>query len=408
MEIKKKLFNEAISNIKDLNPSLKEKEIAPSLLTWKEYYKIINFNDKFHESTAYNYTYDKTRIFKCEDSCKTIKTVKISNLILKYILIKVHLEYAKFDGDKYIGLMTDEEVIASGISPYRYNIVCTHNDIEVGSATDEWGCTLIYVVKEFRNLGIGEQLIKFYRNIYPYKPSGGLTESGYTQLQKYYNWMVKNTLANGIYSQMVKNGELTKDRVKEILSSVNKKFLFSKEKTNKLKDLIKDSDENPIYIIEDNNIIIFDSRIKDIYKEDTDNIKNLYLKDYFYCYIHITDFNGFPQVYNLYGNEKYIKQGIEILASIQGELGNYYFRNFDQSTVNILNNIWNDNNKYIKKTFKDKGYIANIPLNVITPKKDIKNIINEINRYTKAWFKKYDSYGELYDSINEIAYSFVD
>lgn len=403
-------LNEVLSDIKTLHPNIKKNEIPPILLTWGEYYKIVNDNDKSHPDSAYNYNYDKDSIFECKDAeCKVIKNKTVGNLQLKFILHKRKAEYAKWDGENYLGIYSDEELINIGKTPYIYSIYCTHNNVVVGSAMDEWGCVLISVVKEFRNLGIGEELIKMYRKIYPYKPSGGLTSSGYSQLRKYYNHMVKEAISNGVYSDLIKRGELDKSRYYEIVNSVSNSK-FSDVKTNKLKDVYGGNKE-PIYIIEDNYVLIFDSKLKDINDDTLSELDDVFLEGLIYCYIYIIEFNGYPQVLHCYGDDKYVKEGIEILATLNndyGGLGNYYFRNFTGDNKKILENIWNDSNKYTKKTINDAGYIIDVPLVLIKPKKTINNVIKTLQNISKIWFKKNDKYDELYNKINEFAYGLVE
>lgn len=399
-------ISEATSDMKTLYPNVKKNETVPALLTWNEYYNILNEYDKSHPSSAYNNSYDETKKFICRDECKIIKNMKVGNLLLKFYEIKRDVKYAKFDGEKYVGVFSDDEVIKMGHKPYQYEYTCTHNEVVVGEAQDELGCILVSVVKEYRRLGIGEQLMKLYLNKYPYKPSGGVTASGYNELKRYYNWMVSNTLANGVYSEMVRRGELTMDRVKEILKSANLKDKFSYEKKNPLKDIYKSDEEKPIYIINDNSVVIFDADILNLYKNDYDEIPDTFIKKYIYCYIHLTDYNGYLQVYDLYGDEKYIHQGLYILLNVnkeQGGIGDYYFRNFDTETKKILQNFWNSD-LVTKKIFKKKGYIDSVPLTVISSRSNIMSLVNSLNSKSKKWFKENDKHDELYNYIIELAY----
>ena len=225
-------LKEAIGSLEDLHPNLnsKKNEIPPVLLTWDEYFNKINQNSKSHDSSAYQYNYDNKNKFVCgKDSvCKMIRHSRVGNIELRYILEKRPVQYAKFVDDKYVGVYDDNELKEMGKESFEYSIIVINDrDIVVGAAQDEWGCVLIYVVKEFKELGIGEELVKLYREIYPYKPSGGFTSAGYAQFKKYYNWMVGRALRNGLYSDLVKRGEISIERVKEILGSRDKNVQFS-------------------------------------------------------------------------------------------------------------------------------------------------------------------------------------
>ena len=203
---------------------------------------------------------------------------------------------------------------------------------------------------------------------------------------------------------MFQSREITTKRVMEILKSVDKTYTFSEPK-NILKDTYKGNNE-PIYLIEGNSIIIFDSILKELNNDSLDNIPDYFLKNYIHCYIHIVDFNGFPQLWDVYGVDKYIAQGIEIMAFEQGKIGDYYFRNFDSDIKDTLNKIWSDKRKYDIEIKKDKGYISSVPLNVIKPKRDLSSLINLLKKQTNTWFKKYDKHDELYNKIVELAYGF--
>ena len=273
---------------------------------------------------------------------------------------------------------------------------------------DEWGCVLIVVVKEFRGFGIGERLVKYYRGKYPIKSSGGLSDNGYIQLRKYYNWMVRQTLSNGVYSDMVKNGEIDISRVREIISSVNKNYKFSKDKIRDEPTYLVPEKESPIYIIENNLIIIFDENIKKFKDIELNSVSDRVLRKHIYCYIYVNNYNGFSQVYDIYGDNKYLGQGIAIMSQLNNEgLGDYYFRNFNSDIVSKLNKIWNSD-FFNKKVIKDKGYISSVPLSVISLKKDISPLIYNLKNNSKIWFKNNDKYDELYNFIIETAYGYAE
>lgn len=201
---------EATATIKDIFPNLKDKEIPPILLTFNEYYEKINGTSKSHPSDAYTWKYDKEYKFKCpsDSQCKIIKQKKVGKLDLVFYEIKTKNQFAKWDGDKYLGVYSDDEMTERGMPMYSYDYSCVLDGVVVGNAQDEWGCVLITVADEFSGLGIGEELVKMYREKYLYKPSGGFTPSGYRQFRKYYNHLVSTALRNGIYSEMVRKGEI--------------------------------------------------------------------------------------------------------------------------------------------------------------------------------------------------------
>lgn len=405
----KQPINEATNTIDDFyHKSYLKDNLPPALLTWDEYFDKINGEHKSHPDSAYNRNVDFTiQVNPEEKGYKLVKNQQVGKLLLKYYTKKTLNEYVKRNenGD-YIGVYSEQEMIERGLSPYDVMFLCLHDNYIVGEAKDEWGCTLIQVGKEYRNLGIGETLIKLYREIYPNKTSGGFTYGGYQQFKKYYNWQVNRFLASGIYSEMVKNKEISLDRVKAIVGSRGTEK-FSTEKTNKLKDVYGGNNE-PIYWISDSTVLIFDSSLKNI--NDLHDINDVFLKKLIYCYLHIVDFNGYPQVYACYGDEKYIQQAVALMSSQtnqDGGLGDYYFRNFDNNIKTILNKIWDNTKVYDVITLKDKGYIKDVPLRLIKNKNNLSGMINALKSKTKSFFKSFDKYGEIEDRILEVTDGFI-
>lgn len=93
----------------------------------------------------------------------------------------------------------------------------------VGTAQDEWGALLIVVAKEYRGFGIGEILGQLMRDYVPNYQTGGVTNAGKKNLKNVHSKIVSKAAANGQYSQWVKDGTLTIQQAKQILSDANVK-----------------------------------------------------------------------------------------------------------------------------------------------------------------------------------------
>jgi len=386
----------------------------PALVTWEEYYDYVNKKREYHESSAYNYEVGDLGKLK-ESKNKLIKTQQVGKITLQYYKEIIKLEYAKWSGEKYVGTLSLSEMKEAGLREVDISIRCIDFQTKeiVGTAQDEWGAALIAVVNEYKNLGIGEELVKIYRTIYPQKKSGGFTDSGYIQIQKYYNWVVSKFLAAGIYSDLIKKNEISKEKVKAILdsrpkSSKNKEELakFSKEKTNPLAKYYGGNNDRLFYMT-GNTIIVFDSALKDYKNIQNDGLEQLVSEKLVYAYLHVITFNDHEQIYSCYGNEKDLTMAIYLMTAktnTEGGLGDYYLRNFDENISNIIKKIYSNKEIFNVKIKKDKGYISSIPLKLLSTKKPPVTLYNSLENQTKLWFKTNDKYNEIEDYIQELAY----
>lgn len=403
-------LNEATNKPSDFFTTENPK-VIPALLTFQEYLGKVNRSNQWHESHVYNYNIGDLGYYKGDG--KLIKNFKVETITLKLYEFERKPQYAKWEGDNYVGSMSDEEMIEAGLSLYYYEYKVVHpenKNVVVGFAVDEWGALLISVVKEYQQMGIGEELVKAYRAKTPDKDSGGFTDAGYKQIQRYYTWMVNKFSSSGIYSDMVKKGEISIERAKEILNSrpiknMREKNLIKRDSPNTIAKYYA-KDEDKIYLIEDNWVIIFDGALKDINEIDKSNATDILYEKIIYAYVYIVDFNDYPQIYTVYGDEENISQAIYILSAMQqkyGGLGDYYLRNFEEKYKNIINKIYDNKNLYKLKTLKGEGYISNVDLRLITPKKPNIPMINNLKNYGKQWFKRNDEHDELKNRVMEIA-----
>ena len=90
----------------------------------------------------------------------------------------------------------------------------------VAEATDEWGATLLVVAQEYRGKNLGQLIGKFWYMFNPDWESGGFTKGGEENATKIWEDRVREFLANGWYSELVRQGTLTKQRVEEVTAGL--------------------------------------------------------------------------------------------------------------------------------------------------------------------------------------------
>ena len=367
-----KKFLEATNSRKELNNN---KEFDPALLTSKEYLSAINYNSRFHPDSAYNFVLKQiTKEELKKEGFKLIKNDKIG---------KIKLEY--YDNKK-----ENEEP-----SYYEYKICAYHPDEEVivGSIQDEWGAILVFVNDNYKKLGIGETLAKLYSKYFPDKDSGGFSPNGYKLYQKLHATFVKKYLEYGIYSEMVRNGEISLKRVKEIINSV-KGINLEKKEPNILSKIYGGKGENMIYL-SDSTIIIFDTFLKEAYDNNIiDNIDDMFLNKMIKSYVY---FNHLPygesDIYNIYDiysdNYENFKVAINILTSDGTKLSNFFLKkNFFGKSRFFMEKIFNDNDFLITDSI-----LSNDKIKVLSNKNEINhNIIKDLKKYSNLWFKKNDNH----------------
>jgi len=97
-------------------------------------------------------------------------------------------------------------------------VILNSNGWRVASAQDEWGATLLMVAQEYRGSGLGKIVGKYWYEHNPSYTSGGFTEAGKRNALAIWRGRVREFVALGWYSELVRQGRLTHSRVKEILA----------------------------------------------------------------------------------------------------------------------------------------------------------------------------------------------
>jgi len=93
----------------------------------------------------------------------------------------------------------------------------------VAQASNEWGATLLAVAQEYRGKGLGKILGQFWYDFNPTFESGGFTEAGQRNALALWRDRVHEFSARGWYTALIREGQITYDRVKAILAGVGQR-----------------------------------------------------------------------------------------------------------------------------------------------------------------------------------------
>lgn len=263
--------------LEDTRPYVK-KDIDPALLTFDEYYDLLNPSRRTHADSAYDwsveyYNEEDLGLYKIENFPTLLKRKKVAGMFFEFRLEKEEKMFVKYDDNDRLlyddnGNMirlTDEEIEALGIDKYRYTIGVFNEEGEcVGATQDEWGAMLITVAKEYRGLGLGTEIGKLAWEIEPGKDSGGFSPSGRGTLRSIHARYVRDYLESGMYSYLVRTKKLSTKRVRDILASND--YNRSKRSTGNLKM----NDPKDWLVMEDHGAyIVYDRKVKDMWDDGT-------------------------------------------------------------------------------------------------------------------------------------------
>jgi hypothetical protein len=257
------------------NPS----NVNPALMTFKEYYAVVNAKNKSHGDEAYSTTLDKMEkkgyLDKSEFPIK-LRTVKIKGINFEFRMQRSRVDYAprQDDGSSLIPdgngghvIHTDDEVKAMGLQPEKFHVVVYDEDGRpCGSAQDEWGCVLYYVAEEYQGFGLGTMLGKIAWELEPGKTSGGFSPSGFANFRRTYREFVRDALTQGLYRQEIAAGRMTPARAREIIASAD---LSKRAKQDTLNLGSKNPSDWMLYA-DESCFVLYDRKLKDIIAEGGD------------------------------------------------------------------------------------------------------------------------------------------
>jgi hypothetical protein len=424
-----KKFFEVVTSKEELYPrqEIEHKNmIDPALLTYQEYFNELQKGvlSEYHDEGTYLYSLESGEIWNYDlndGTWEKVKNQKINKLNIEYYKRETKLgekgrQYLKTD--EFGEIVRDEKGMAISADESDYEkmrqkfkqqgrleneimFVAYHKDEDliVGAAQDEWGCILVSVLKEYQGNGIGDTLMDLYMHYYPHKSTGGVTTQGEEALKRFHTRQVKKYLQNGIYSDLVRKGEITSERAKEIINSIKKDV---KPKTGSELSKIYGGSGNLMYYLTDNTIIIFDLDIKNMLDYDH-NYSERFIKKLIKCYIYLSSFQSkefdYLNLWSVYAeNENFLKIGLDILLSSGEKISDYYLnKNFDERTKTIIKNVFNSNNYNIKQ---EKGFLIGQTCNVISVKNKKFNF-EELKKDSQMWFKLNDKWNEFENRLLE-------
>lgn len=228
--------------LSDLNEATRpfvQKAIDPALMTFSEYRELVDPDQKSHPPDAYDSDLEDLNSYQGPEDYETLlNTIKRHGLEFEVRRNTRDMwdgRYVKTtpDGD----LVRDEQGKATYLDQeevammfpgekryrYEYGIIDKSSGQIVANTQDEWGALLARTAREYRKFGFGTLLVKLAREDRPDRSSGGLTRSGYANLGRVHDEMVREYLSSGFYSHLVKTGQITAGRAKEIIAGVQPK-----------------------------------------------------------------------------------------------------------------------------------------------------------------------------------------
>lgn len=249
-------------------------------LTFKEYLKIVNENNKWHDSSAY--AQRQVQKYSFEGSFdKTVYNFErfgINFSIREQITDrwKNHNSYGQrdIDGeylrDNHGQIIKHDSKTIKELFPedkrffYEHAIFDDDKELMVSRTQDEWGCLLIVSLEDYQGFGLGEELLYHHRKTYPFRHSGGYTPSGYNCEGQAFRRLVLENDKKNVYNH------LPKERRLEILDSVNKFETFGERHEDDLKnkDFDLSNQKDWYFSINERFIVIYNKKIFDILKND--------------------------------------------------------------------------------------------------------------------------------------------
>lgn len=137
-------------------------------------------------------------------------------------------------------------------------VILNPEGLIVAQASNEWGATLLAVVQEYRGKGLGKIIGKYWYEYNPSYESGGFTESGQRNALAQWRDRVREFSSRGWYTELIRQGRLSYQRAKEILSGIGKKP-DNRPKPTKPEE-VKPTGEILVYVDDDRiSFVVYDS-----------------------------------------------------------------------------------------------------------------------------------------------------
>lgn len=387
--------------------AIPKKVIDPALMTFDEYYnEYVNPRNEIHSSGTYSTNVDRMndKSWNQYPKGELVKRFKVHNRDFelrqksedrwdgKYVKHDDEGDILRIDGQ--VQYLETEEVQKLIPEEKRFDnqfIVfdVTDEPLMVGQTLNEWGALLVQVAEEYRNFGIGTLLVKAKRELDPDIDSGGVTPEGLANIKRVHAEMVRDYLRDGIYTELIKQGVITKDKVQDIVKGLPKKKEKQQKnlKTNDPKDLLVMTDDGQSHVIVYN---------KNIFDQDFDEQPtDFWAKQFVHGSLMLGgDGGSVPFISRLHGSDKIKAFMIEIM--LNGKVGESIKLNDDEST--LMKKKLDDKlkvEKYGNETDDDHYYIESPTMNV-----------KGIGRAEEKYRKRHDRHDEWYHRIQEMGDAF--
>lgn len=396
------------------------------LMTYDEFYETINPRHMRHSSNSYNYNIDSYQNDEPKNYKKFVKRFYRGNLEFEIREREFdaweHDYYKKDDNGYYlrdeknnlINLTQEEkEKLVNPRYSYEYAVIDVKDNKVVARTQDEWGCLLITVASEYRGLGIGDVLFYEHNKKYPFRESGGVTENGAALCYRYYQNKISQYLMDGGYTRSYRKGEISIEKVKEILISAKidrKNLIKEKEKYKNTSIVIESAMEAKkrrlkSYFEKDfdmtdpsDYLLHIDNNFAILYNKKTfENIQNEEFEEYFlekgclgFVYVGgVYNGDAVPKLFSLHGeNEKIKKFMIEVAFNLfVNEPIRIHDVDKELLNENILENtqVGNERDGFTEYTLTENT---------------IKNL-NDFSLVERLYRKKRDIYGEKFVFLHE-------
>lgn len=203
--------------------------VDPALLTLVEWYDLVNPDERSHPDSAYNWDAERMRWIKRAEYPHLLRRLLLAGLSIEVRYKATPCRYVRRDAegaavqgsDGNIEELSDAEAAALGRRLVEYTFAAFDGDQAVALAADEWGCWLVAVAQEYRGIGLGTEMQRLAREHEPARPSGGFTSRGEAGLRRVHREMVRDALASGRYSRLVREGTLDPGRARAVLDSAS-------------------------------------------------------------------------------------------------------------------------------------------------------------------------------------------
>jgi len=184
----------------------------------------------------------------------------------------------------------------------------------VAVAQNEWGATLVIVAREYRGMGLGQYITEKWYEMNPQNESGGFTPQGYNNAIRVWEKAVRDLLARGWYSQLVRDGSLTQEKAQDIISGLSD----SKVQRSNIPEPSQEevAKAKPLILVDDNiSFVLYDARV---YEGSVDDV---YDGKYVYGYGFLRDSGDKTFIFSLDYDRPYARLATAIIMQMARDEG---------------------------------------------------------------------------------------